>query len=258
MRYNIVTLQEKPELAEQILLLNRAAWPKFLLHANTLHWNSLYTTFTEFQLVLCDLYGNVIAVGHTIPLVWDGNPASLPMNFDDLLERAIICHQRGHNATTLSALGAVVAPSHRRQGLSGAILREMIKLATQRRLNDLIAPVRPTMKDQYPLIPIERYVEWKRPDGSPFDFWLRVHWRLGGVQLQVAPEAMRVQGSVAEWEEWTGMEFPESGRYVVPGALQPVSIDRDKDYGLYCDPNVWVRHPISKIDTGNPNTQAER
>jgi len=31
---------------------------------------------------------------------------------------------------------------------------------------------------------------------------------------------------------------------VVPGALQPVRIDRERDTGRYEDPNVWMKHTI--------------
>jgi hypothetical protein len=40
------------------------------------------------------------------------------------------------------------------------------------------------------------------------------------------------------------MRFPESGNYVVPGALQPVEIDRERDEGVYEDPNVWMNHRL--------------
>jgi hypothetical protein len=53
---------------------------------------------------------------------------------------------------------------------------------------------------------------------------------------------MDIPGTVAEWEEWTGMAFPESGEYVVPGALVPVTIDRERDQGRYVEPNVWMLH----------------
>ncbi len=62
--------------------------------------------------------------------------------------------------------------------------------------------------------------------------------------MKVAPQAITVTGAVAEWEEWTGMRFPESGEYAVPGALQPVHIDRERDEGRCDDPNVWMRHPV--------------
>lgn len=55
---------------------------------------------------------------------------------------------------------------------------------------------------------------------------------------------MKVTGSVVEWEKWAGMRFPESGEYVVEGALVPVSMDIERDVGVYVEPNVWMRHPV--------------
>jgi hypothetical protein len=46
------------------------------------------------------------------------------------------------------------------------------------------------------------------------------------------------------------MSFPESGPYVVPGALQPVLMDLERDEGRYEDPNVWMRHPITDVAPG--------
>jgi hypothetical protein len=87
-------------------------------------------------------------------------------------------------------------------------------------------------------------VRWTQPDGSPFDPWLRVHWRLGAKVLQVAPQSMVITGTVQEWETWTGLHFPETGAYVVPEALQPVLIDLENNSGRYEDPNIWMRHAI--------------
>ena len=56
------------------------------------------------------------------------------------------------------------------------------------------------------------------------------------------PESTRITGTVAEWEAWSRMAFPESGEYVVPGALALVRIDRERDVGEHVEPNVWVRH----------------
>jgi hypothetical protein len=53
---------------------------------------------------------------------------------------------------------------------------------------------------------------------------------------------MKVTGTRAEWEEWTGMTFPDDGDYVVPGALVPVHFKNGR--GLYVEPNVWVRHAV--------------
>jgi hypothetical protein len=75
------------------------------------------------------------------------------------------------------------------------------------------------------------------------DPWLRPHERLGAEIVKVAPQSMRVLGTVAEWEDWAEMPFPETGAYVVPGALVPVDIDRGRDEGTYVEPNVWMVHP---------------
>jgi hypothetical protein len=140
----------------------------------------------------------------------------------------------------------MVAPKLRGQNLSRAILLAMSALARRNGCSALIAPVRPTLKSRYPLTPMERYVAWRLPDGAPFDPWLRVHWRLGAETLQVAANTITVEGTIKDWEQWTGMAFPETGAYVVPGALQPVVMDCEHDRGRYEDPNVWMRHSTAE------------
>jgi hypothetical protein len=91
---------------------------------------------------------------------------------------------------------------------------------------------------------MERYVRWTQADGAPLDPWIRAHWRLGAEIVCVVARTLSIAGTVAQWQEWTGMAFPDSGPYVVPGALQPVTIDRERDEGRYDDPNVWMVHPV--------------
>jgi hypothetical protein len=121
-------------------------------------------------------------------------------------------------------------------------MRAIARLRGQRAL---IACVRPTDKERYPTIPIERYAAWTRPDGLPFDAWIRLHVRLGGRIVRPSPASMTIRGTVAEWEGWTGMAFPETGDYVVPRAAALVHIDQKSDVGTYLDPNVWVVHDVS-------------
>lgn len=66
---------------------------------------------------------------------------------------------------------------------------------------------------------------------------------------------MAIPGTVAAWEEWAALRFPESGAYVVPGALEPVTIDREQDRGLYIEPNVWMCHAIH-AEGAAPTTDA--
>ncbi len=95
---------------------------------------------------------------------------------------------------------------------------------------------------------MERYIDWRGEDGLPFDPWLRLHVRLGGAVVGTCPRAYVVEGSVAEWEGWTRMSFPESGAYIVPGALHPVEVDTEADRVRYVEANVWVSHVIGSND----------
>ena len=127
-------------------------------------------------------------------------------------------------------------------GLGGQALIAMRSVTTTAGLQRMISPVRPVLKSRYPLTPMANYARWTRADGTHVDPWIRTHLRLGGMILRPAARSMVVTGTVAEWEEWAGLAFPESGRYVVPGALDLVEIDGERDLGLYAETNLWMRH----------------
>jgi GNAT superfamily N-acetyltransferase len=240
----VATYAERPDLAARLGELEDV-WPEFIHHGDvtTRHWPSFASGRSpEFQLVLYDESADaILGRGQTIPFRWDGSLADLPDGVDGVLRRV---YEEGGEPTTLSALVAVVAPSAQGRGLSRLIIEGMREVAAGHGLDALVAPVRPTFKARYPLTPIEHYLMWRRDDGELFDPWLRVHERLGAEILGVCPGSLVVTGTVAEWEEWTGMAFPDSGAYVVEGALVPIEIDREHDLGRYVEPNVWMRHPV--------------
>lgn len=207
-------------------------------------WDELFDRFAGFQVAVCDDEDRVVASGNSVPLLWDGGLEELPDGVGRAVERGVEDLDAGRSPTVASVLLAAVVPDHQGRGLSGVVLRAMKEVAAGLGLAALIAPVRPTLKDRYPLAPMDRYWRWEREDGLPFDPWLRVHRRLGAHFLRTAPRSMVVTGTVGEWEGWTGMRFPDSGPYVVPGALCPVLMDVERDLGTYEEPNVWMRHPI--------------
>jgi len=246
----VVTLDNRPDLidAADRLASETGAWPEFMLHdpiASKYFWR-LYDTFPAYQTVLLDERGELVAMGNSIPVTWDGTLEGLPdEGWDAILERGVTNFRNGVAPNCVSAIQAVVAPEHMGQGISKQIIRAMRSLVRQQGFKSLIAPVRPNLKHAYPLTPMERYIQWKRTDGSAFDPWLRTHIRLGGRILKVCPRSMTLTAPVAAWEGWTDMRFPDSGTYFVPGALSPMTIDREADKGTYVEPNVWVLHEIS-------------
>ena len=242
--FEVCTLAARPDL-EPLVRALPDTFSEFMHHDAAVNrlWNDLYARFAAFQVAVCD-GDEIVAAGNCIPVSWDGTIEGLPEGLDGVLERGMEDHERGRIPTVVSALLAIVPRVHRGRGLSGMVLDAMKGAAAGHGLSALIAPVRPTLKDRYPLTPMERYARWERADGLPFDPWLRAHRRLGAEFLKVAPRSMTITGTVSEWEDWTGMRFPESGDYVVPGALTPVSMDAERDLGTYEEPNVWMRHPV--------------
>jgi GNAT superfamily N-acetyltransferase len=245
--YTVFTLAERPELIDAVNEVSSSSWPEFMLHDAVAdeYFGYLYSHLNEFQVVLVDDNGAIIAAGNTIPFVWDGTTEGLPLDgWDAVMKQGVTNHQNGITPNMLSAIQAVVAPNHLGKGLSQHILQAMKAVAARHGFNALVAPVRPNLKHRYPLTPMERYIQWKLADESPFDPWIRTHWKIGAEIVRVCPLSMTISSTVIDWETWTEMRFPESGSYVVPGALVPVEIDREMDIGRYVEPNVWMRHPV--------------
>jgi hypothetical protein len=161
-----------------------------------------------------------------------------------MLAGAFEAPEGGRRPSALGALAAEVRPRFQGGGLANLMLDVMADLARDAGLNHLIAPVRPSLKDRYPITPIEQYVSWTRENGEPFDPWIRIHTRRGGQIIKPIPHSMRIVGTVAEWEDWTGMRFPADGQYIFPAGLAPVEIDHTQDQGSYWEPNVWIVHAV--------------
>lgn len=234
------TLAERPDLGEDP---GRAAlhevWPEFAKHdrvVNTYIGRAI-DEHPDVQVVAWDDEARrVVAEGNTIPVGWPAEPP--PRGVDWALTHR---YEEDGEPTTLCALQVMVAPERQGTGLSAEMLLRMAQAAADAGLDALVAPVRPTLKPRYPLVPMERYVDWRRSDGQLLDPWLRTHERLGAAVVAVAPESMLIEADAATWEGWTGLAFPEDGDYVVEGGLVPVRV-RD-GVGVYVEPNVWMRHP---------------
>jgi GNAT superfamily N-acetyltransferase len=231
----VVRYVDRPELREVRSEIN--GFPAFLNHnaMGARYWARLYTDFPDFQLAVLDgeeLVGEV----HALSLPVDGD--ELPEGWDETFERGM--DAGGGNVASLLAIS--VKRSARGKGVPALLIDAVRAAASAQRLDSLIAPVRPTLKDRYPLIPIERYIDWRRDDGSHFDPWIRTHERLGGAIAGAAPSSMLIHAPVSDWEEWTAMRFPADGMYVVPGMLAPLEVL--DGFGTHVEPNVWLRHAV--------------
>jgi hypothetical protein len=239
----IIITSDRPDLDEQSRAALLPVWPEFIFH-DQVSCDLMGQVAKCFP--ACDIRivedGEVIAGSWGVPLRWDGMPGALPAGYDEALISAVTGYEQGVPPDTLCVLAVAVRADRQGTGLGGQALTAMRSVTTAAGLRRMISPVRPVLKSRYPLTPMASYARWTRADGTHVDPWIRTHLRLGGTILRPAARSMLVTGTVAEWEQWAGLAFPESGQYVVPGALDLVEIDRDRDLGSYAETNLWIRH----------------
>jgi GNAT superfamily N-acetyltransferase len=225
-------LRERRDLAAQV-------FPEFLFHHRLASlWERLYTDFGQFQLALLD-GDELVAEAHAVAIPWDSTVEGLPSGWDAAFELGMTTE---HEPAALSMLAISVQPSRRGEGLGMRMLTAACEAARAEGLGAVVAPVRPTLKDRYPLISIEQYMMWRRADGSHFDPWLRLHERAGGEIAAPSQESLIIEAPASDWRLWTGMEFPADGEYVVPRMLAPLTIRDGR--GRHAEPNVWVCHHV--------------
>ncbi|MEW6410982.1 MAG: GNAT family N-acetyltransferase [Candidatus Zixiibacteriota bacterium] len=246
-KYEIITGKDRPDLSQLNQTVTHVSWPEFMFHDPVSElFVDLFEKFPEYQFSFVEPgTDNVIVLGNCIPLAFGGAPEDLPdTGWDWALQKGVSDFNKKVKPNILSALQIVVANDYRGQGLSSIAVDKMKDIGRARGFKAMVAPVRPNSKSLYPLTPMERFIRWQTQDNLPFDPWLRVHAKSGAGLIKVCHNAMRIPGTIAQWEEWTQMRFPESGKYIVPGALNPVRIDIENDQGLYIEPNVWMYHPL--------------
>jgi GNAT superfamily N-acetyltransferase len=250
-------LDERPDLIARVYEVD-FSWPEFMAKdpvANALYWQ-VAGAFPHLCAVATDPGGAVVATARALAFALDPpDRGDLP---DGGLDRVTIWafndRLDGRAPDIASAVEIVVSTAHQGSGLSRLMLTALRDAARDAGLTRLVAPVRPNGKHQHPRMPMTRYLTMRREDGLPADPWLRVHVRLGGRILRVAPASMVMVGSLAQWRAWTGLPFDQSGDVIVPGALVPVHCDVDHDHAVYVEPNVWVEHDLTVAAAPGPSS----
>lgn len=247
-RFQIISPNDLPDYRDLAGDIGVASWPEFMLHDAVAdeYWHELFDRFSEYQFALFDAEKNCMAaMGNSLPFYWDQPLEQLPeRGWDWVFLKAVEDHKNSVTPNIQSAIQIAIHPDYRSQGLSTRMVQAMRAIGASKGFEYLVAPVRPNQKSHYPLISIDDYIRWTNDEGLPFDAWLRVHARVGAKIIKPCHEAMIIRGNLAEWEEWTGLKLPQSGTYYIPGALNPMDMDVEKDEGLYVEPNVWMAHKV--------------
>ncbi|MFF9901176.1 GNAT family N-acetyltransferase [Streptomyces longispororuber] len=241
------SLAERPDLADPMWAMDDS-WAEFTQY-DPVAWSlmgRIAKDFPGYVLVAVDEREQVVARAFSVPfaLAAEGRGELPGGGWDQVMLWAFSDLRHGREPDTVSAIEVAVAPRAQGRGLSGLMLRALRDNARAHGFTQVVAPVRPNAKHQEPATPIEEYARRTRDDGLPYDPWLRVHVREGGVIERVAPVSMTVSGTLAQWRAWTGLPFDREGLVEVPGALVPVHCMPERGYAVYVEPNVWVRHAL--------------
>ena len=248
-RFQVITPSSHADYRDLVRGLTKAAWPEFMLHDQVASelWHELLDRFADYQLALYDTENKrVAAIGNSFPLRWDDSLEKLPeAGWDWAFVEAVNNHKQNLSPNLQCAIQVVIRANYQGHGLSTKVLQALHAIGASKGFKYLIVPVRPNEKSKYPLINIDDYIKWQTEDGLPFDAWLRVHVRLGGKIIKTCHESKIIRGTRTEWEQWTNLKFPQSGKYMIPGALNSIEMNIEKDEGIYVEPNVWMAHVIS-------------
>ncbi|CAF3254108.1 unnamed protein product [Rotaria socialis] len=252
--FAIGTLKEFPQFKDYTSEFMNNAWPTFFgrFTGDEELYSILYTEWIEYQVVCFDPSKNKpLGYGFVVPIHYDGNLDKLPDGWNNAILQALDDYSSKKNPTALNGMAIIVDPDAQKQGISLEIIKKITDICRQHNFHSFIVNVRPILKHQYPLIPLEKYAHWTIPTGEPFDPWIRTHVRAGGEIAHVSSDAVVIKGTIDQWQTWTGLSFQDSGEYIVKGALVPITIDLENNIGIYREPNIWIIHTINPNSTSS-------
>lgn len=248
----IIRLSKKDRLFEESVNLYLAGFPHYVLlgqnnDSDLIAAANYYNEcLLNYRIVMTNKSGDVIASAKTLPyrVNEDKLTEELPDDLLDLFLEGIKQHQKEEDPNSIIVFSITVDNRYQGKGISSKMIKEIKNICKQDMFKNMLLPVRPTLKHKYPLTDMDSYQQWKNEENSLFDPWIRTHVKNGGKILRIAKGAQKFTGTVEDWQEWTGMIFPETGRYIIDGALSPLEIDISKDIGNLVEDNIWIKYDI--------------
>lgn len=237
-------ISDDSKLIEEFSDLNYASWPAIGLMDNIGwdRWFEMIDKHPEYHFGVYD-HGELVAIGNCIPIFEEIDLDNLPNEGWRWAILQSLNAKKDAQPKYISALSATIHPEHRGKRLAEKILHQFKYIAKQKNCTHLLAPIRPTKKHLYPLVPMEDYIDWKREDGNPYDTWINIHTSIGGELKKVCKNAMIASWNLKKWQEtYPDIYFGSTGDYIIPYALAPVFIDLEKQHGVYYEDGVWFVH----------------
>lgn len=227
---------------EQYRKTVRSSFPDLIFESEIVKhcWPKIEKYFPEFQVFLVDQSENIIGFINSIPFYWDQPLQELPDDgWDWLVNHGIEGFEKGIQPNCIGGLQIIVSKSHLGKGYSKLLIDEGKKIKERLGFQNLVIPIRPTLKSNFPNMDMEAYINYQI-DGKVYDPWIRTHLSSGAEIIKICPNAMNIQGDIAMWEKLIKQKIHQSGNYEVEGGLNHVYIDLENNNGEYREDNIWI------------------
>ena len=235
------------KLGEETGALTKLVWPNYLIEASDISEPSLKFEITHEELIRrFPVWGirrasdqKLVAYGHGILVAADLTQNQLPDSGWRFAMESVLAEPKPN---CMCLLVANVDPAARGLGFSKVLVEKAKAVTLDLGFKEMIAPVRPTLKQDFPEQTLDEYIQKRDEKNEVFDPWLKLHVRLGGEVLNVCHESVIINATIKKWSQWLSAEFHQSGKYILPMGLAPLDINLEKNIGTYVEPNVWVRY----------------
>jgi GNAT superfamily N-acetyltransferase len=239
---------EKLKLGEETAALTAKVWPNYLVLESDRPEAALTFEISEAELIRrFPVWGirrtethELVAFINAVQIAIDEGPSFPKDGWFFALNAGV----KKTAPNCLCLLVANVDPSARGFGFSSILIQKSKQEALALGFDTLIAPVRPTLKHNFPMMPTDEYLAKRSKNGECFYPWIQLHEKLGGEILNVCAESVEILASLGKWREWTGLPLQTAGSHILPGGLVPLQIDLEKNLGIYREPNVWIRYSL--------------
>lgn len=241
-KYSFLDLN--PSLKAQYKSTVRSAFPNIIFESEIVKhfWDKIETYFPEFQIFYIDENEKLIGFINAIPFYWDKPLDELPdEGWDWEVKIGVEGFENNIKPNCLGGLQIIVVKEHLGKGYSKLLIEEGKKLKEKLGFKNFLLPIRPTFKSKYPEMDMKDYINLK-VDNKIYDPWIRTHLSSGAKIVKICPKAMHIYGDLPMWERLMDQKISKSGIYLVEGALNPVDINVEKDYGEYFEDNIWINH----------------
>jgi len=239
--FAITTLADDPSLRARIGDFEDDSFPAFLNEEPT--WletrDDILTSFASMHYFVRDTEANKLAgLCINVPFAWTGEVDNLP-GYNELLRRCLAERSLGLAPTALAGILGAVAPEYQSRGVSRLFFQAALRGLVAGGMQHYLSPVRPSRKQLYPNFSIEEFLSWRTADGELIDPWLASFVRGGSKMLGIAHAAITMSAPCTQWTQWTGVDFPVSGSYVIPGGHRLLEVDVRSAVGQYAEDHVW-------------------